>query len=213
MSKYILILFLALSLISCGSENRQNVSGQSTDIHSSASSLTDAPATKHIPARYVSGEVLVKFKSGTSIVAINKLHSAIGASKIRDIRHLGIHRMRLPEDVKVEEAVRNYRSDPNVEFAEPNYIVKTSAIPNDPGYSLQWGLNNTGQTGGTSGADIHAQAAWDVTKGSNNIIIAVVDTGVAYDHPDLAGNVWVNTVELNGSPGVDDDQNGYIDDI
>lgn len=213
MSKYILILFLALGLISCGSESRQNISGQSTDIHSSASALTDAPATKNMPARYVPGEVLVKFKSGTSIVAINKLHSAIGASKIRDIRHLGIHRMRLPKDVKVEEAVRNYRSDPNVEYAEPNYIVKTSAIPNDPGYSLQWGLNNTGQTGGTSGADIHAQAAWDVTKGSNNIIIAVVDTGVAYDHPDLSGNMWVNTAELNGLPGVDDDHNGFIDDI
>jgi len=213
MSKYILMLFLALGLVSCGSESRQNVSGQSTDIHSSASALTDAPATKNMTARYVPGEVLVKFKYGTSIVAINKLHSAIGANKIRDIRHLGIHRMRLPKDVKVEEAVRNYRSDPNVEYAEPNYIVKTSAIPNDPGYSLQWGLNNTGQTGGTSGADIHAQAAWDITKGSNNIIIAVVDTGVAYDHPDLSGNIWVNTAELNGLPGVDDDHNGFIDDI
>jgi len=207
------MLFLALGLISCGSESPQNISGQSTDIHSSASSVIDAPATKNMPARYVPGEVLVKFKSGTSIVAMNKLHGALGAGKIRDIRHLGIHRMKLPEDVKVEEAVQIYRNDPNVEFAEPNYIVKTSAIPNDPGYSLQWGLNNTGQTGGIAGADIHARSAWDVTKGSNNIIIAVVDTGVAYDHPDLAGNVWVNTSELNGSAGVDDDQNGYIDDI
>ena len=213
MSKYILMLFLALSLISCGSESRQNISGQTTDIHSSASAGIDAPATKNMPARYVPGEVLVKFKSGTSIVAMNKLHGAIRAGKIRDIRHLGIHRMKLPQDVKVEEAVQIYRNDPNVEFAEPNYIVKTSAIPNDPGYSLQWGLNNTGQTGGISGADIHAQAAWDVTKGSNNIIIAVVDTGVAYDHPDLSGNIWVNTAELNGSPGIDDDQNGYIDDV
>ncbi len=213
MSKYILMLFLALSLISCGSESRQNISGQSTDIHSSSSAVIDAPATKNMPARYVPGEVLVKFKSGTSIVAMNKLHGTLGAAKIRDIRHLGIHRMKLPEDVKVEEAVQIYRNDPNVEFAEPNYIVKTSAVPNDPGYSLQWGLNNTGQTGGTPGADIHAQGAWDVTKGSNNIIIAVVDTGVAYDHPDIAGNVWVNTAELNGSAGVDADQNGYIDDV
>ncbi len=213
MSKYILMLFLALGLISCGSESRQNISGQSTDIHSSASTVIDAPATKNMPARYVPGEVLVKFKSGTSIVVMNKLHGALGAAKIKDIRHLGIHRMKLPEDVKVEEAVQIYRNDPNVEFAEPNYIVKTSAIPNDPGYSLQWGLNNTGQTGGTSGADIHAQAAWDVTKGSNNIIIAVVDTGVAYDHPDLSGNIWVNTAELNGLPGIDDDQNGYKDDV
>ncbi len=213
MSKYILMLFLALGLVSCGSESRQNISGQSTDIHSSAGSRTDASATKNMTARYVPGEVLVKFKAGTSIVSMNKLHGALGAAKIRDIKHLGIQRIKLPEDVKVEEAAQIYRKDPNVEFAEPNYIVKTSAIPNDPGYSLQWGLNNTGQTGGTSGADIHAQAAWDVTKGSDNIIIAVVDTGVAYDHPDLAGNVWVNTAELNGSAGVDDDQNGYMDDV
>jgi subtilisin family serine protease len=213
MSKYILMLFLALSLISCGSESRQNISGQSTDINSGASAVIDAHATKNIPARYVPGEVLVKFKSGTSIVAMNKLHGALGAGKIRDIKHLGIHRMKLPKDVKVEEAVWIYRNDPNVEFAEPNYIVRTSAIPNDPGYGLQWGLNNTGQTGGTPGADIHAQGAWDVTKGSNNIIIAVVDTGVAYDHPDLSGNMWVNTAELNGLPGVDDDHNGFVDDI
>ena len=207
------MLFLALSLISCGSESPQNISGQSTDIHSSASSVIDAPATKNMPARYVPGEVLVKFKSGTSVVVMNKLHGALGADKIKDLRRLGIHRMKLPGNLKVEEAVQIYRNDPNVEFAEPNYIVKTSSIPNDPGYSLQWGLNNTGQTGGISGADIHAQTAWDVTKGSDNIIIAVVDTGVAYDHPDLDGNVWVNTAELNGSAGVDDDQNGYIDDI
>jgi subtilisin family serine protease len=212
MYRYILVLLLALSLISCGSESGRNMSGQSTDIHSGASSFIDTPATKQPPARYVPGEVLVKFKSGTSKVSMNRIHGAIGASKIREIRHLGIDRMKLPEDVKVEEAVQIYGNDPNVEFAEPNYIVKTSAVPNDPGYGLQWGLNNTGQTGGTTGADIHAQAAWDVTKGSD-IIIAVVDTGVAFEHPDLAGNIWVNTAELNGSPGVDDDQNGYIDDI
>jgi len=158
------MLFLALSLISCGSESRQNMSGQSADIHSGSGAAIDAPAKKNMPGRYVPGEVLVKFKAGTSIVAMNKLHRALRAGKIRDIKHLGIHRMSLPEDVKVEDAVRIYRNDPNVEFAEPNYIVKTSAIPNDPGYGLQWGLNNTGQTGGIAGADIHAQAAWDVTK-------------------------------------------------
>jgi subtilisin family serine protease len=213
MARYIVIIIGVLGLISCGSGSQQNRSEQSTAIHSTAGPAGEAPAKKNVSAKYVPGEVLVKFKSGASITSMNKLHSVLGAGKIRDLRHLGIHQMKLPEDVTVEEAVQVYRSDPSVEFAEPNYIVKAAAAPNDPGYSQQWGLHNTGQTGGTLGADIHAQEAWDTTKGSNDVIIAVVDSGVAYAHPDLAGNIRVDTAELNGAPGVDDDKNGYIDDV
>ena len=214
MSRYFMIVFAMLSLISCGSGSGPDRSEQSADMHLSRINGSGSPAARKAgTARYVPGEVLVKFRAGASTIAIKALHSALGAGKIKEIRHLGIHQMKLPDNVSVEEAVRVYQSDPNVEFAEPNYIVRTSAIPNDPGYSQQWGLNNTGQTGGTSGADIRAQNAWDITKGSNSIIVAVVDSGVAYDHPDLAGNTWVNTAELNGLPGVDDDNNGFVDDI
>ena len=75
-----------------------------------------------------------------------------------------------------------------------------------------WGLNNTGQTGGTPGADIDAERAWNVSTGSSDVMVAVIDTGVDYTHPDLAANIWTNPGEIPGN-GIDDDNNGYIDDI
>jgi subtilisin family serine protease len=212
MWKYLMSVFLMLGLFSCGSGNQQGVADNAKAIISGAT-LKNHPSSKGSRhSKYVPREVLVKFRAGTSISTIQTLHRALGTRKIKEIRHIGIQKLKLSDNLTVEEVVRQYRADSNVEFAEPNYIIRTAAVPNDSGYPSQWGLHNTGQTGGTVDADIHAEKAWDITTGSENIIIAVVDTGVAYDHPDLAPNIWVNTRELNGTPGVDDDGNGYIDD-
>ncbi|MFA6402471.1 MAG: S8 family serine peptidase [Salinivirgaceae bacterium] len=86
-------------------------------------------------------------------------------------------------------------------------------IPNDPRYNEQWHYWNTGQTNGTPGADIRLQDAWGIQKGSNNVVVAVIDQGVDYSHEDLAGAMWVNELEATGTTGVDDDNNGYIDDV
>ena len=84
----------------------------------------------------------------------------------------------------------------------------------DPGLPKQWHYNNDGSgTKWVEGSDINLFEAWEVTAGDPSVIVAVTDHGVAYDHPDLAGNMWVNEAELNGTPGVDDDNNGYVDDI
>jgi subtilisin family serine protease len=87
-------------------------------------------------------------------------------------------------------------NNPHVELVEPNYILELMAEPNDPSYSQLWGLENTGQAisgvTGTAGADIDAEAAWNVTTGSNAVVVGVVDTGVDYTHPDLAANMWTN---------------------
>ena len=83
---------------------------------------------------------------------------------------------------------------------------------NDPRYNEQWHYNNTGQTGGTVDADIDLPEAWAIQTGMSNIIVSVHDGGVDTDHEDLAGNMWVNPNEIAGN-GIDDDNNGYIDDI
>ena len=84
--------------------------------------------------------------------------------------------------------------------------------PDDPRYSEMWGLNNTGQTGGLEDADIDAPEAWNISTGSDTIIVGVIDSGIDTSHPDLAQNIWVNTGEI-ADDGIDNDGNGFIDDI
>lgn len=163
-------------------------------------------------AEYVPGEVLVKFRDTSAASAIRNLHSSVGSHKKKVFARTGLQHIKLPSGMSVEKAVEYYKQDPNVEYAEPNYIVHAAAIPDDPSFNSLWGLNNTGQSGGTNDADIDAPEAWDTITGSDSIIIAVIDSGVAYDHPDLAGNIWSNTNEIPFN-GIDDDGNGYIDDV
>jgi subtilisin family serine protease len=97
---------------------------------------------------------------------------------------------------------------PDLAFAQPDFVIRTAAVPNDPSYGQLWGLNNTTNPA----ADIDAPAAWDVTTGSRSTVVAVIDTGVDYNHPDLAANMWRNPGETPGD-GIDNDSNGFIDDI
>jgi subtilisin family serine protease len=124
-----------------------------------------------------------------------------------------IRKVELSEGVGVADALAAYSAHPLVAYAEPDYQIQLTVSPNDPSFGQLWGLNNEGQTGGVSDADIDAPEAWEVTTGSGGTIVAVIDTGVDYSHADLADNMWVNLAEANGSPGMDDDGNGYIDDV
>ncbi len=205
--------FILPGLFSCGGDSQQFSNTNPSSVSSVKNIQKDDPVVKRgAKARYVPGEILVKFKTGTSASRMQVLHNALGAVKIKEIAHIGVHRIKLPHEMSVEGAVKYYKADPDVEYAEPNYIVRKATIPNDPDFNKLWGLNNTGQTGGTFEADIDAIEAWDITTGSTNVIIAVIDTGVAYNHPDLAENIWMNTNEVAGN-GIDDDGNGYEDDI
>ena len=125
----------------------------------------------------------------------------------------GLTTVELAPGILVADALEAYRANPGVLYAEPNYHIQLEVIPDDTDFTDLWGLNNIGQTGGTLDADIDASEAWDVTTGSGNTIVAVIDTGVDYTHPDLQSNIWVNSAELNGSPFIDDDGNGFVDDI
>ncbi len=155
---------------------------------------------------------LVRFRSdsvmtaGTSLAAGTELASPISLVS-------GLWQVNVADGVDVHTALAAYQADPTVLYAELNYRVYVSLIPDDPLFPQLYGLHNTGQAGGIADADIDAAEAWDVHTGTGGTIVAVIDTGVDYTHPDLAGNIWTNIGEANGSPGVDDDGNGFVDDI
>jgi len=111
------------------------------------------------------------------------------------------------------EAVNNYlASNKYVAGYELDAVHVFQTVPNDSQYTRLWGLNNTGQTGGTPDADIDAPEAWNISTGSSQIVVGVIDTGVDYTHPDLAANIWTNPGEIAGN-GIDDDGNGFVDDV
>jgi subtilisin family serine protease len=174
--------------------------------------MGDPPGLHH--PEYVPGELLIKFKPGVLHLAKQAFHAGIGARHVGGLSHIRIQRVRIPiTTMSMQEAIQYYRNNPDVEYVEPNYVVWITATPNDPQFNQLWGMNNNGQTGGTTDADIDAPEAWDIQTGSSNTVIAVIDTGVVRNHEDLNGNIWTNNVELNGNPGVDDDGNGYVDDV
>ena len=170
------------------------------------------------PDKIESGSILVQFRDEQSF-AIERVNDAFNKTALEVNAASGIHRLakhwhkvELPLGVTMEDALDIYRADPNVLYAEPNYILQITQVPSDPRLADMWGLENTGQTAGTIDADIDAAAAWDVTTGSRSTVVAVIDTGVDYTHPDLATNIWVNADEIAGD-GVDNDNNGYTDDV
>lgn len=125
----------------------------------------------------------------------------------------GLNTVKLPPNISVQDALLLLNARQDVLYVHPNYRVYADGLPNDTRFGELWGLHNTGQSDGTSDADIDAPEAWDISMGSESVVVAVIDTGVDYNHEDLAANMWTNLAEKNGTPGVDDDQNGFIDDI
>lgn len=174
----------------------------------------DAGTAGRLPeARFAEGEVLVRFDRGVSAASAGDAHARVGARVARSYSIVdGLQLARLRPGMSVEDAVEAYEAMPGVIYAQPNYVKTIAATPDDTDFGELWGLHNTGQNGGTVDADIDAPAAWDRTTGSSDVIIAVVDTGVDYEHPDLADNMWVNPGEIPDN-GIDDDGNGYVDDV
>jgi hypothetical protein len=179
-----------------------------------ANAYADPPSEKRHPKHeYKEGELLVKFRPGTRGMEKSNAHARAGGKTLKEFPGLGIHRVKLREGQSVEDAISLYAKNPNVAYAEPNYLIEFDALPNDPQFGELWNLHNVGQKGGLPDADIDAPEAWDITAGSPDVVVAVIDTGIDYTHEDLAQNIWVNEAEYRGLPQVDDDGNGYVDDI
>lgn len=182
-------------------------------------------------AVYPEGQVIVRLKPGADPAAtIAKAQAQSKAGTPNDVQTLknfplagngqpsaaGPQRLLVLKSntLTTAQLIARLKQDPAVDVAEPDYFVyANSTTPNDTRFGELWGMNNTGQTGGTPDADIDAPEAWDRLTGNGSVIVGDIDTGVDYLHPDLAANMWRNLKEANGVGGVDDDGNGYIDDV
>lgn len=171
-------------------------------------------------AEFVSGELLVRFRSNSSLALIKAktvatLSSLAGGRSIQvEIDRFGgsdlvpdLMLVRIaPEETAAALIALRARDD--VLYAEPNYIRRAELAANDTRYGDLYALKNSP----VSGAGISAEAAWDTTTGSHNVVVGIVDTGIDITHLDLKDNIFVNTAEVPGN-GLDDDNNGFIDDV
>lgn len=194
-----------------------------------AARQSQAPREKMKKARLdaVPGEILVRFRPGSKGRQLGRqivtemtgrqiplsVESAGAASDI--VEGLRLARVNPDDTSKVIDALR---ARPDVVYAEPNFIRKAFATPNDPRFPEMWGLKNTGQTidfgghSGFAGNDIRAEQGWAINTGNRNVVVGIVDSGIDINHPDLHDNIWTNPGEIPGN-GVDDDGNGLVDDI
>ena len=134
-----------------------------------------------------------------------------GLTLLRSNR-LGWHDVRLPDGADLIDVMTQLRASALVSAVEETVHGVYTSIPNDSLFDEQWAMQNTGQTGGTSGADMNAVEAWTINPGSDDVFVAVVDSGVNYNHPDLETNMWKNEGDSTFN-GVDDDENGFVDDF
>lgn len=168
----------------------------------------------------VPGEYVVKLKNQYSISNVSKttLSSKLGAFVKSVLPEQNVVVIQRPVFEIQKNVIKSLAKNPLVDIVEPNFIYRALRTPNDPLYAKLWGMNNVGQADpsnqvGIAGVDIGAEKAWDIETGNKDLIVAVIDTGIDYNHPDLKDNMWTNEAELNGKAGVDDDSNGFVDDV
>ena len=183
-------------------------------------------------ANFVPGEVLVQYRPGVTLVSQVQARGSVGAAAnaaeaidATTMRAAGLGKLELihlPVNGSVETSIQALRANPNVAYAEPNWIYTTDAVSNDPYYTTNsrlWGMYSNdqpsavGPSGTTNPYGSQAEKAWAAgATGSNQIYVGIIDEGVQYTHPDLSANVWTNPYETPND-GIDNDGNGYVDDV
>lgn len=226
-SKLLALAALACMLVlaaSCGALANEKAKG--------AQALLEVRAAWQEPREeFVPGEYLVRFQEAVVKEDALGVLGHAGMEVLKEVYFkpsrafpdgLRIYHVKAVAGVRAEDAARVLKADSRVRYAAPNRKLYADgpaarAIPDDPLFGSMWGLNNTGQEflpgiSGTPDADIDAPEAWDIRHDAPTIVVADIDTGIQWNHPDLQGDVWVNTGETPGN-GIDDDDNGYIDDM
>jgi len=180
------------------------------------------PVDNILNQEFVPGEFIVKFKDNKVVQSYSfenlyekhRIYSMEKVFKNSENTLLdNIYLFKVSIDSDILTIIEDFSNLPDVEYAETNGLSQTACvIPNDIDFGKQWALENTGQTGGKVDSDIDAADAWDIVTGSSDIVIAVIDSGIDYTHPDLEDNIWSNTDEIPDN-GIDDDGNGFVDDV
>jgi len=164
---------------------------------------------------YKEGELLVKFKEGTSSVKKSSIASVNGLKHVKSFTSMDIGLYSVKNKASMKKVLKTLGSDDEIEFVQPNYMYYPADV-SDEHFDKLWGLHNTGKSiGGSVGGndvDIDAPEAWTITQGAEDIVIAVIDTGIDITHPELEDRMWRNPGEIPGNK-LDDDGNGYIDDV
>ncbi|HAR98101.1 MAG TPA: hypothetical protein DCS11_04230, partial [Syntrophus sp. (in: bacteria)] len=186
----------------------------------------EAPRDSRGRLLYKPREILVKFRPEAGAGEIRALHAKLGGTVLKALPSARLQRIRVADRMSETEALSRYRASGLTEIAERHALRYPETgpdpiLPNDPDFPKQWGLHNTGQnvngTPGVADADMDAPEAWNLPPGAGEVVIAVIDTGVDYTHPDLAGRIWSNPVEIPGNEFDDDhnsfDGNALIDDV
>lgn len=188
-------------------------------------------AASPLSSRYVPGELIIKYKSKLSADAQKNSIEREGGRRLKRLNTRGFNHVRVDKKKNLEAVIAEFKKDPDVEFVQPNYIYKISATPNDTRYGQLWGLKNTAQTitspggpnapsatanPGTAGKDMDLEKAWNTVTDCSSVVVAVLDTGINYNHEDLADNMWDGGVAYpnHGWDFIDNnnnplDQNGH----
>lgn len=180
------------------------------------SAVVSASRTTDPTPSYVEGEVLVKFRSPATAAVARSAVAVRGHTVVASAMQSSWAQVKIADTQSVPEALAAYRSDPGVEYVQPNYVYRADALPNDSRFAQLWALKNSGQpigTGsyfpdaGTPGADLNVEKAWDHVTDCASVVVAVIDSGVNYDHEDLAANMWNGgaTFPRHGADFVDKD--------
>ena len=186
-----IVFSLVFSSVTCFAEVEKRYRDKAASQEQAASQ--DRPA-------YKEGELLIKFKDGTSSHGMSAFSSENGLNKIKSFDSLNIGLYSVKSGKSANKAIKALEDNDEIEYIQPNYLYYPTLVPNDEYYDRLWGLDA-----------IDASEAWDIAQG-NGVVVAVIDTGIDINHPELSGRMWVNPGEIEGN-GSDDDGNGYIDDI
>jgi len=170
-------------------------------------------SSSKLKPEYDPNTIIVEFRN-KNFSLINSELQKMGV-KAKVLKSLSNHSDKAFAIVKVQQGqnpkniIKKLKQNPLVKSIQYNYIKKKLALPNDPLFVNQWHLDGADN----NAIDINVQSVWDTTTGSDDVVVAIFDTGLSIKHEDLEDNVWVNEAELNGEPGKDDDGNGYVDDV